>query len=287
MATVLVIVALASLSVTCVLALVVVKLLRDERRRSDARVIALTEMADAAASSVAPVREEPIAPWPVTRIAAEPNAPRHLTPAPKTPAPVSLDDYAFDGRGSRESDRFDTYEPSGIGAAPAGDLFAPPEQRSAWPRRAGVAAAVALVVVAGALAIRSVSGRDASAGSPPAVDTSAQQSGLLELLTLEHTQQGGALTIKGIVQNPRDGVPLSKIAATAFLFGADGAFLASGRAALDFTLLRPGDESAFVISVPVAAPVARYRVGFRGEDGRVIGHVDRRGAAAIAQNHGS
>ena len=35
---------------------------------------------------------------------------------------------------------------------------------------------------------------------------------------------------------------------------------------------------AFVISVPVTAPVARYRVGFRGEDGRIIGHVDRRGS---------
>ena len=70
--------------------------------------------------------------------------------------------------------------------------------------------------------------------------------------------------------------------ATALLFGADGAFLASGGAPLDFTVLRPGDESPFVIDVPVTAPVARYRVGFRSEDGRVIGHVDRRTAATMA-----
>jgi hypothetical protein len=72
------------------------------------------------------------------------------------------------------------------------------------------------------------------------------------------------------------------VAATAFLFGADGTFLASGRAPLDFTILRPGDESGFVISVPVTLPVARYRIGFRGDDGRIIGHVDRRAANSIA-----
>ncbi len=78
------------------------------------------------------------------------------------------------------------------------------------------------------------------------------------------------------MQNPRDGAVLSKVIATALLFGPDGTFLASGRAPLDFTVLRPGDESGFVINVPVTAPVARYRVGFRSEDGRVIGHIDRR-----------
>ena len=60
------------------------------------------------------------------------------------------------------------------------------------------------------------------------------------------------------------------------LFGADGAFLASGRAPLDVTHARgratsPASSSA----VAGTAAVARYRVGFRGEDGRIIGHVDR------------
>ena len=68
-----------------------------------------------------------------------------------------------------------------------------------------------------------------------------------------------------------------------FLVACAGSFLASGRAPLDFTLLRPGDESGFVIAVPVTAPVARYRVGFRGEDGHVIGHVDRRSSGTIAR----
>jgi hypothetical protein len=262
---------------TCALALVVVKLLRDERLRSDARVIALTEMADTAVGTIPAAREEPIAPRPAKR-------------APRAPAAVSLDEYELDtGSGSRASYGTDTYEPDQIGAAPGGDLFAVQEPRSAWPRRVGVAVAVALVVLAVGLGIRSLPDDNQTTADPRAIATASAgtQSGLLELLTLEHVQEANALTIKGLVQNPRDGSPLSKIAATAFLFGADGAFLASGRAALDFTMLRPGDESAFVINVPVAARVARYRVSFRSEDGRVIGHVDRRSAVPIAQNHGS
>ncbi len=102
------------------------------------------------------------------------------------------------------------------------------------------------------------------------------------MLSLKQTQGTDALTITGLVQNPRDGAVLSNVKATALLFGADGTFLASGGAALDFTVLRPGDESPFVINVPVTAPVARYRVGFRSEDGHVIGHVDRRTAPTMA-----
>ena len=71
--------------------------------------------------------------------------------------------------------------------------------------------------------------------------------------------------------------------ATAFAFAADGTFLASGRAPLDFTTLAPGDESPFVVTVPVKGEVARYRVGFRSADGRVVAHVDRRGGGAIAR----
>ena len=44
----------------------------------------------------------------------------------------------------------------------------------------------------------------------------------------------------------------------------------------------PATNRRSSINVPVTAPVARYRVGFRSEDGRVIGHVDRRTAATMA-----
>ena len=54
-----------------------------------------------------------------------------------------------------------------------------------------------------------------------------------------------------------------------------GAFVASGRAGVDFTTLEPGDESPFVVVVPGAADVGRYRVSFRTDAG-VVQHVDRR-----------
>jgi hypothetical protein len=110
---------------------------------------------------------------------------------------------------------------------------------------------------------------------------------LLDLLSLTHAQNPESLTITGLVQNPRSGQTMSKVVATAMLFGADDTFVASGKTALDLTTLRPGDESGFVITVPLAsAPstaVTRYRVGFRGEDGRIIGHIDRRMSTAIAR----
>ena len=77
---------------------------------------------------------------------------------------------------------------------------------------------------------------------------------------------------------------MSQVFAAVVLFGADGNFLTSARAALDFTTLRPGEESPFVVTVPTAAAVARYRVGFRSADGSVIAHVDRRADATAAQS---
>ena len=104
----------------------------------------------------------------------------------------------------------------------------------------------------------------------------------LELLSLRHLQQAQTLTVTGLVQNPRAGAPLSGIVATAFVFGPDGTFLSSSRAPLDFTTLGPGDESPFVVTVPVTGAVSRYRIGFRAEDGRVIAHVDKRAPDAVA-----
>ena len=85
------------------------------------------------------------------------------------------------------------------------------------------------------------------------------------------------------MKNPRAGAPLAHVVATAVLFGPDGAFLSSSRAPLDFTTLEPGQESPFVVSIPVSGQVSRYRVGFRTEDGRVIAHVDKRSPDALAQ----
>lgn len=242
--TILLTITIVSLILTIVLALRVVQLTREERRRSAARVAALTRMADAAAE------EDP--------------------------------SFEID-RADEDGLTFDRIEH----VARTGDLFATHEARhphGEWPQRLGVVVAVAVVVAIATVAVRwrATTPQPASANQIAGTASSAQAPGLLELLSLKHTQGNNTLTITGLVQNPRDGVPLTRVAATAYLFGSDGSLLASGRAPLDFTLLRPGDESGFAITVPVTVAVARYRVGFRGEDGRIIGHVDRRGSATIA-----
>lgn len=265
MQTLLLVITLGSLAMTIVLAAILVRLIRFERRREAVRVDLLREMADEASDY----------------------------------GEVDRSDVHFPAGDQRGFDRSEIDRPAveapdfrlrdTIDVAPArasADLFAHSEQGSAWPRRAAVAAAIAVLIVAGVFGLRRPS---APAGAPrsdvPMATTGAsppQTPALLELLSLKQTQEGGALTITGLVQNPRDGAALSKIVATAMLFDSDGTFLASGRAPLDFTVLRPGDESGFVITVPVKAPVARYRVGFRNEDGHVIGHIDRRTASTLA-----
>lgn len=249
------IVALVLLSTTVLLALAVAKLLRDGKRRSDARVAMLAAMAADAAGYAAP-------------------------PAPD-PDDEDLDAGVFQPGAVDLPLAYSSAPP--IGA----DMFAARAEASAWPKRLAVAAALAAVLVAVVLIARG-----GLFGGAPATEATASRAAQpaatppqlpLELLSLKQSQADGTLTITGLVQNPRAGAELSKVVATAFLFAADGSFLASGRAPLDFTLLRPGDESGFVIAVPVTAPVARYRVGFRGEDGHVIGHVDRRSSGTIAR----
>jgi hypothetical protein len=245
MTTILLTITIVSLILTVALAALVVKLTRDERRRSAARVAALARMADTASAD-------------------------------------NGDSFELDETDDNDL-TFDRLEQ----APRAGELFAAhesPHSHSEWPHRLGIVVAVAVVVAIATVAVRwrSIpivpSTTERIAGTAP----SAQAPGLLELMSLKHAQDGTTLTITGLVQNPRDGVPLTKVAATAYVFGADGSFITSGSAPLDFTLLRPGAESPFTISVPVAAAVARYRVGFRDEGGRIIGHVDRRGSSTIA-----
>jgi hypothetical protein len=59
------------------------------------------------------------------------------------------------------------------------------------------------------------------------------------------------------------------------MFNHEGGFLGSGRAPVESSMLSPGGESTFVVTVPGAAAVGRYRVSFRTDD-RVVPHIDRR-----------
>jgi hypothetical protein len=165
--------------------------------------------------------------------------------------------------------------PPGIAA---GSLFSQAEHDSPWLRRVGAAA-----VLAGVVAVAGYAGmKNAGPPAPPA----GVQAPPLELLALRHLPQQDALIVSGTVRNPRPGATVSDVIVTAALFSADGSLLAGARAPLDFPTLAPGDESPFVITVPVKGTVARYRVGFRSPDGSVMAHVDRRADLVSAQTAG-
>ena len=97
----------------------------------------------------------------------------------------------------------------------------------------------------------------------------------LELMSMRHQRQGATLTVSGLVRNPANGVAVNGVTAVVFAFDRTGAFVASGRAPLDFSTLDPGDESPFSVNVSNVSDVARYRVTFRSGTG-IVRHVDRR-----------
>jgi len=171
--------------------------------------------------------------------------------------------------------------------APSAAMFTEREPRSPWGARLAVMGGLAMVGASLVLFMLASAGSRAAVLPPrpsapaPAAQAPAAPAGL-ELMSLHDSRQTGSLTITGLVQNPRTGAPLSRVTVTAYTFDESGAFLASGRALLDVTSLAPGDESPFVVTVPVKETVARYRIGFRTEDGRVLSHVDRRQQGPIA-----
>lgn len=244
MDTTLVGVTLLSMMMAASLSVVVWRMLRDERQRSEARVIALSRMAGG--------RSQP----------SGDDVMRRRTPIelPLHNGPVVT----------------------------ASNLFAEPDHSSPWGHRAAVMAGLGLVVASVILFALTAADRNPPARvaqpAPAHAAGPATAAAGLELLSLRDTRQADALTITGLVHNPRGGAPLTKVTVTAFTFDDKGSFLASGRALIDVTALAPGDESPFVVSVPVSDTVARYRIGFRDEAGRVIAHVDKRRQASVAAN---
>jgi hypothetical protein len=210
------------------LSVLVWRMLRDERARSEARVAALAGMT------------------------AQPALRAKQEPAPRL-APPSV-----------------------------GAMFTEPEQVSPWGQRFVVMAALAMVVASVILFALAAGGTKASARSGATANAAAGTAAAgLELLSLRDARQADALTITGLIHNPQSGTSLSRVTVTAYTFDDKGSFLASGRALIDVTMFAPGDESPFVVTVPVTGTVARYRIGFRAEDGHVISHVDKRQQASV------
>lgn len=260
-----------SLAMAIGMGFVVARLVREERQRSDARVAALIDMAAESPSGVQPSRL-------ASGSATEPRGERAARVSQATARGperaahvVPLDELEI--------------RPADGTFSGGSDLFKARELPVVW--RGRLVSACVMVLVAAGLWFGVLSrGLPAPAPAAAAVTNPGTAPGaapLLELLALDHTLQNGSISINGLVQNPRGGQPLTSVVATALVFGADGSVLSSARAPLDFTTIGPGDESPFVVTVPVTGEVTRYRIGFRSVDDRVIGHVDKRIGDTVAR----
>jgi len=261
----LLIVTASSMAVAAIMSVIAWRLAAAERRRSEARIAALS--AEIHAPAVAGTGTGKVLRRAEIGLRAEP--PR-LTAVPQ-PRPLQ---------------RWDNDLPLGAGDSAGGQMFAT-EPRDGGTGRlvmvAGVVGAIAALVL-GALLLR---GRPAAtrttATAPPAAATGDNRGvapaapAPLELVALGHERDGNRLIVRGVVRNPSAGSAVDPLTAVVFVFNAEGGFVTSARAAVDADALRSAGEATFAVTVPDAASVSRYRVSFRSGD-RIVPHVDRREA---------
>ena len=176
------------------------------------------------------------------------------------------------------TDQNDLLLRSDDGTPDRSEIFHVHTARAPWLGRLVAAGVVAVLIIAGAWTWSSLPLR-----TPGPPSRTSRADAALGLLSLRHAQEDQNFVVTGLVQNPRGGGQLVRVEATVLLFDNRGTMLTSGRAPIDFTTLGAGDESPFLIRVPVSGTVARYRVGFRRADGQVLGHVDRRNHESVAQ----
>jgi hypothetical protein len=296
MESLLLIVTVVSLALGAAMSIVAWRLLRDNRDRSAARVEALQVLArvtdtdsapadstPASTSTLAPALAPPMRaeepPQPSWDVALHPTearrAARELAAlasfATESPAPA----VRIAAQAPVRRDMIRHIEPTHDLIASSAIFTS--DAAPATGRRTLALAVAGLVMVLGAGAVYAARtwdlfGAIANAAAAP------RETQPLELLSLRHaTDEAGSFTVTGLVQNPHTGRQLRGVVAVIYVFDQQGRFLASGRAALEVTSFQPGDESPFIVKVPAAGGVTRYRVGFRLDDGGVVAHVDRRG----------
>ena len=238
---ILIVVTLLSLTVAAMMSIVAWRAVRNERRRSEARVTALA--ADIHIRDDIQARDTgdlPLHQVPTTISTRSMFAPDHSTPTRSRLAVVV-----------------------GLGVVGVG------------------ASAALAVVLGGAgrpngVELRSDAAQQRSSAENATPENATVIAAPLELVALGHERDADSLTVRGVLRNPASGKELGQLTAVVLLFNHDGGFVASGRAAVQAPKLEPGGETTFVITIPGVADVERYRVSFRIED-RVVPHVDVRG----------
>jgi hypothetical protein len=262
----LLIVTVSSMLVAAIMSVIAWRLAAAERRRSEARIAALS--AEIHAPAVAGTGTRSLPRRAEVGLRAEP--PR-LAAVPQPRLPQRWDDDLP----LRAAD-----------PAAGGQMFATAGQTGDGSRLlvvAGLLGATAALVL-GVSLLRGGSGATRiPAATPPAPVTGDNRTGAavaqppLELVALGHERDGNRLIVRGVIRKPRAGSAVEPLTAVVFVFDADGGFVTSARAAVDPNALRSAGETTFAVTVPDAGSVSRYRVSFRSGD-RIVPHVDRREA---------
>jgi len=255
-----------SLIAALVMSVTTWRLMRDEKRRSAARIAALSVASFESIESAEPadsislrtaargaVAADQFAELPI----AEPKVEQRVARAPWKPA-APIAPLAAD-------------ETPDLTAARTGFLGSTAIERDNGGRQRflAIAAFVLFAMLSGGL-VWMMSGPEGT--SAVAVGPNSP----LELVSLSHARQNQKLAVSGLVRNPVSGKPVERLSAVVFLFDRAGTFVTSSRAHVDFLKLAAGDESPFVVSIDAPPTVSRYRVSFRTDDG-VVPHIDRRG----------
>jgi hypothetical protein len=113
----------------------------------------------------------------------------------------------------------------------------------------------------------------------PAAATTAEVP--LELIALGHEREKDRLTVRGVVRSSAS-ASSNPLTAVVLLFNREGSEIGSGRAEVGPAGPDPAAERRFVITVPSAGDVGRYRISFRSAD-HVVPHVDRRAQPGTAK----
>jgi hypothetical protein len=275
----LVIVTSLSLALAAIMSVVAWRVSRAERRRAEARIVALS----------AEIHDEA----PVASVAASGSNRVEIgirgEPPRRFPAPAAVGPRSF----MHDLPLRDTAMPvrdAGLGS----ELFAGAAQPEASATRIVAVVALGVFVIAAVAALAIVLGgawptlpaiahsRTTTPGITGTTGTARPAATApLELVGLSHERDGDRLTIRGVVHNPDSATAIDDVDAVVAVYDRDGAVMTSARAPLARTPLDPGGESPFVVTVENAADVGRYRVSFRAGD-RVIAHVDRRSRTELA-----
>lgn len=97
----------------------------------------------------------------------------------------------------------------------------------------------------------------------------------IELVELGDERDGDRLTVHGVLHIPAAASSQDRLTAVVSFFDRDGGLLGSSRAAVESEAMAPGSQGIFVVTMPAAAEVERYRVSFRTGDS-IVPHIDRR-----------